>query len=565
MVIIGCPILLSPHNENDVFLLLGFKFVSTLLSTAFLLSRKKICFSYFEIFCTAGIFLTAIINSKFSIEFLFHTLYIFYFYVGLKSLVQPFLVKDVHFFLLNTLAFLLITLFSFSIFYFYNYDELSNTFFSINSSIFSIFLAAIILILLALVYEYKGSFFLKYFYWVGICTAILLLAATHGRAGWLCCIIGVCFIYYKNLRLKIQQKPVLLFSTIVISTIFCLSFFYKQGSTSGRLLIQKISFRIFKDNWLFVIGQGQFKVQYNLAQAEYFSFNSIDTKEALLADNTFYAFNDYFQFVIEYGLLGIFIVIGFLYFYIKHLRSVTVTDESKPLFLASQSSLICIFVGAFFSYCLQSFAVNVLLLLALVVINGLSVINKNILYLNNLQVKFFKILFIATGCLLCSYFCYAIFYEQKSKTAFEYNQIGFKTKSLKEYKKINDSYVTIQSAQFYYAEGLYNVNKLEEAKVVLNKLKKIYTANDLYVLSAKVEAELNNLQQAAQDYRKAIYIVPNRMRSRKNLLDFYLQQKDTANAIYWANSILNMPIKVRSNITDTIHAKTTRILSQISK
>jgi hypothetical protein len=58
-------------------------------------------------------------------------------------------------------------------------------------------------------------------------------------------------------------------------------------------------------------------------------------------------------------------------------------------------------------------------------------------------------------------------------------------------------------------------------------------------------------------------MVPNRMLSRKNLLDFYIERKDTINALYWANSIVNMPVKVRSNITDQLQEKAKLTLKQL--
>jgi hypothetical protein len=60
-------------------------------------------------------------------------------------------------------------------------------------------------------------------------------------------------------------------------------------------------------------------------------------------------------------------------------------------------------------------------------------------------------------------------------------------------------------------------------------------------------------------------MVPNRMISRKNLLDFYLERKDTTNAIYWANSIINMPVKINSEITRNMQQKTKEILLQLRK
>ncbi len=80
---------------------------------------------------------------------------------------------------------------------------------------------------------------------------------------------------------------------------------------------------------------------------------------------------------------------------------------------------------------------------------------------------------------------------------------------------------------------------------------------------AEVEYELKNYQQAEKDYKTAIYMVSNKMMSRYDLFNFYLNMKDTTNAIYWATSILNMPVKVPSPITNNIQQKIRSILKTL--
>lgn len=118
---------------------------------------------------------------------------------------------------------------------------------------------------------------------------------------------------------------------------------------------------------------------------------------------------------------------------------------------------------------------------------------------------------------------------------------------------------------YLYAQELYYSNQLEKAAKILNTGKRYYSSNEVYKLSASIQVELQNYAQAEKDYETAIYMVPNRMISRSNLLNFYLERKDTANAIYWANSILYMPVKVSSKTTDNIQQKTKEILMQLSK
>ncbi|HVK98144.1 MAG TPA: hypothetical protein VM368_10005, partial [Flavisolibacter sp.] len=76
--------------------------------------------------------------------------------------------------------------------------------------------------------------------------------------------------------------------------------------------------------------------------------------------------------------------------------------------------------------------------------------------------------------------------------------------------------------------------------------------------------ELGNHEQAERDYKTAVYMVPNRMKSRFELIQFYLSIKDTSNAIFWAKSIMKMPVKIRSNKTDLLLEQTGRFLENIA-
>ena len=52
------------------------------------------------------------------------------------------------------------------------------------------------------------------------------------------------------------------------------------------------------------------------------------------------------------------------------------------------------------------------------------------------------------------------------------------------------------------------------------------------------------------------------MQSRLNLVNFYLERKDSVNARFWANSIINMPIKIPSITTIGIERKAEQILAK---
>ncbi len=74
-----------------------------------------------------------------------------------------------------------------------------------------------------------------------------------------------------------------------------------------------MSIKLLRENWLHGIGFQKFRVEFNEQQAAYFSNRSLDDNISLLADNTFYAFNDILQWIIETGIVGFLIFVLFLF------------------------------------------------------------------------------------------------------------------------------------------------------------------------------------------------------------------------------------------------------------
>ena len=164
--------------------------------------------------------------------------------------------------------------------------------------------------------------------------------------------------------------------------------------------------------------------------------------------------------------------------------------------------------------------------------------------------------------LLTIHFWFYFNYKNKSLYAFELSKSGFKTKAISRYKELSNCYIKEGNDLFEYSRELYYSNQLQEAKKMLSIAKKYYSSNEVYKLSASIEAELKNYKQAEGDLKTVINMVPNRMQSRLNMVEFYLEQKDTTKARYWANSIINMPVKIISPTTSGIQKRAKEILSE---
>jgi len=509
-----------------------------------------------------------ILENTFDISSIGYMLFFVLLYYGLKSFFSIINIAAYSFALLFATVIILIAYLVFALHHCYIEKETLTNLFTPNKSIFSILLASQIVFILPLwLFSRNSNTRFRLVTWicfVVIVASLLLLGFTKGRAGWIGLLLAVFYIVYQYLLNTAVKKTVLYLLFPLFSIITSLLFLYKTDSSNGRLLIYKVSSNILRDNWLFGIGHGQFKVQYNEYQAAYFSTHSIDSKEALLADNSFYAFNDFLQLFIENGLIGLLIVAVALYFFGVQIKRTKTNIKNKYLFTASVASLICIFSSSLFSYSLQIFPVAIQAILCLSIINSYPSQQKPSIDFSERSRKILIAGLFFLSVVLLIHFSFYFAYKTKSGQAFELKRTGFKQQSIKKYQVLNNSYIKDGNVLYLYAQELYFSNQLEKAAKILNTGKRYYSSNEVYKLSAAIENELQNYSKAEKDYKTAIYMVPNRMISRSNLLYFYLERKDTANAIYWANSIIYMPVKIPTKNTSIIQQKTKEILFHLN-
>jgi len=511
------------------------------------------------------VFARNIFTNTFDISSISFLLFFVILYYGLKlffSLVNNSAYSYTFYFSTAIILFVYIV---FSIYHCYIEKETLANLFTPNNSIFSILLASQIAFITPLWFNNRnGKRRFKLVNWIclfAIIASLLLLGLTKGRAGWIGLLLAVFYIWYQYLSNTAIKRTVLFLLFPIVGLVTYLLFLYKSDSSNGRLLIYKVSANILRDNWLLGIGHGQFKVRYNEYQAVYFSTHSIDSKEALLADNSFYAFNDFFQVIIENGLIGFLLLAAMIFLLAVQIKKEKINSENKYLFTASVASLICITAGSLFSYSLQIFPVVFQAMLCLSIINSCPCKQKPAFYFCERSSNILKTGLLFLNIVLLIHFGFYFAYKTKSGQAFELKRTGFKQQSIKKYQELNSSYIIEGNVLYLYAQELFYSNQLAKAAQILKTGKKYYSSNEVYKLSATVENELQNYTQAEKDYKTAIYMVPNRMLSRSNLLDFYLERKDTSSAIYWANSIIHMPVKVPSSITNSIqqYAKETLI------
>ncbi len=559
---------LFPENSiSSIFLLLA---LSTLFGIYFFKKRQTLGPTHSELaylLLILYVILKSVLKNTFDVISVSYLLFFTAIYYLAKQFFSATNLKWYSVILIIATGTILFSYLTFAIYHSWFQNDILTKFFFPNKSVFGILLASQIAFIIPVYFFYKRQNKISKpinWFFIGLITlSLLLLICTQSRAGYVGLLLALAYTGYNYLSgLKARRTfliPMLFISALLIAVMFL----FKSGSSGGRLLIYKISAGMLKDNWFWGIGQGQFKVQYNQYQAAYFAKHNIDNKESLLADNSFYAFNDFLQAVIENGLIAFLFLTAILFFLALQIKKVKTTADNKHLIIASGASLICILTGALFSYPLQIFPIAVQAILCLSIINSFQSDNKIQGKLSETGSKVAKGILIVLSILLLIHFSCFFNYRRESYQAFELKRSGFRQKAMEKYSNLSKSYIQEGNILYLYAQELYATNQLTQAREILKRAKKLYCTNEVYKLSANVENELQKYTQAEADYKKAIYMVPNRMVSRNELFEYYFERKDTANAIYWGNSIINMPVKVPSMKTKNIQLNVRKILEEL--
>lgn len=395
----------------------------------------------------------------------------------------------------------------------------------------------------------------------------LILFITSGRAGLLSFSISIFFLNLKYFQKSIPSIKVMLLSILLI--LLGLLFIVKLESSKGRILIYKVVISSIKPTQLLTgIGYGQFKAQYNHYQSDYFSKHQINNSGALLADNTYYAFNDPFQLIIELGIIGLAIFLIF----IKTLSKKFKTDlrngllENSTLF----GAYLCTFsflTTSLFSYPFQVISILPIFLLSLAIVFGSnrheSESLKNFRTPNLQRVKF---LFYSA----VSFFLLFLGYKSlnthfKIKEAENLARAGFKVKSVAIYADLCNDIIVDGNIYYPFAIELDKLNKTDSAIIILEKSIK-YNYNDhSALLLANLFYDKGMLDIADSFYKEAVFINPKSFRNRFALFTFYVDTKQNDKSLYWGKSIIELKPKVHSETVTSIKNQTANILQKIRK
>ncbi len=384
-------------------------------------------------------------------------------------------------------------------------------------------------------------------------SAILVVIATatffsESRTGILAIMVSSAVFLLLNTsvmgkfrRLKYHKLLASLILVCCSASAFVL-YHQKKDSANGRLLIWQVSTEMITDKPVFGHGDGSFQAKYMDYQAEYFK-NNPDSEYALLADNVKHPFNEFIKVAVEFGIIGLLIVLSLILFVLSKIWKSR--NEHRELIISGLTSFLIL---TSFSYPLQYIAFWLLLTFYLFAL--LSPIEIRIRRSPGAISARIAVVIVCVFSIF--HFITQIQAEIKWKAIALNSLRGNTEKMLSEYESLYSTSLK-QNPYFLYNYGaeLNYIGKIDKSIEILTECTKQFNDYDLQMLLADNYNKKGEKEKAVRTYLLASNMIPCRFLPLYQIFVIYRDNRQNALAKMWAKKILEKEVKVPS-VTVTI-------------
>lgn len=365
--------------------------------------------------------------------------------------------------------------------------------------------------------------------------AIFLSESRTGILALMGVLIVHFYIFYLHQKVIRWNKGLFACAVILfLITLFVGLYFLKKDSADGRLLIWRVGWEMIKDSPLIGHGVGAFQAKYMLYQAEYFHLNP-DSQFSQLADNVYYPFNEFLKIAVEYGGLGLVVLLLLIIWGISIYKK-----NSNPIKYPAFECIIAITICACFSYPLKYSMTWGLLGFALSIIG--------IEHHSNLKFGTSYIRWFAVGgalYLMLLLLQYTIA-EMKWKKVVDRSLRGETEQMLPFYEELKEELGVNSLFLYNYAAELHFVGHYDESIEVLTECIRYWNDYDIQLLFADCYLQKGEIEKAEECLILASNMCPNRFIPLYQLVHLYDKIGEKEKAYEFANRITHKTIKVPS-------------------
>lgn len=416
-----------------------------------------------------------------------------------------------------------------------------------NPAVFSMLLAFCVPIAVHYALQHKWGYIM---WWMAALFYLVFIGLSESRASLLAAVASVLLILLGNKKIRnvLLNGKVLAVGIPLSLFLLLLIYQFKADSANGRLLIWRISTDMFREKPLLGFGPGGFLAHYMDYQAKYLS-SHLDSPFLLLADNVNNPFNEYVLVLINYGIVGMCCLMAFIVVVFKRLL---LLDEEKRILLSSCA--VVLLVVSLFSYPFSNPFVWV--------ISGIIIMMA--LFKNTGQRR----ILIAVPIMVCSVAgivlsIFSFLPEREWQAISQRSMMGETEAVLPDFRRLHER--MDKNGRFLYNFGaeLHYSGHFKESLQILEECSSYLNDYDVQMLMADCYKNLGDTLTAIDHYHCASRMVPSKFLPQYQIMNLYLEQGDTINAVNTASAILAKDIKVyRSKTVQRIISEAKSIVQE---
>ena len=386
-------------------------------------------------------------------------------------------------------------------------------------------------------------------YYFSMCVILLIccvLPAGMSRAAWFASLISCGYVVLKVYHVKVKsfvsKHGYAVLGVLIVSALFASgAYFMKRDSADGRLLIWKITSQAIVGNpWGEENGR-TFSAIYGDAQERYFTDCEYSESEAWVAGTPDFAFNEYLQMAVEYGVWVSVLLVTVL-------LVLSMIAGSRKQLAGMGGCLVSLMVFACFSYPLHIPAIVSVWLLTVMVLCG-----EGLVMIKRKRYTVVVLLPVVVVGLTASVNMYGM-YSARTQSVREwmpvrvlYHSEAFDSAS-EEYGKLYDKMSWNNDFCFEYGRALYKAGSYSEAEEVLLKAMKVSGDPMILNILGRNAHESGEYGKAEKFLLRSTYRLPERVYPHYLLVKLYAESGyfDRVKLIREAEYVLNVEPKVNS-------------------
>jgi O-antigen polymerase len=386
---------------------------------------------------------------------------------------------------------------------------------------------------------------------------LLLLGISLSRTAWIAVFISTLYILISCGKLKnfsgkvfaLMQSRKWIVPAIVTGVILFIGiaglmmYGLKPASANGRLFIWEMCLQAMGEKPLFGHGYESFETVVRNTQIEYFAQHPEDFHNGMLASSTSFAFNDFLQIAVEYGVTGSLLLVAILCLQFRKMKSLEQTD--KLVIVILKGFFVSLIVCSLSSYPLQNQTILLLFFIFLAIRNSYGNDTVTTIPINRkVIVPIFSVLILL--CLfLANFNIKKIENGLKWKQAFNLIKSDAQT-SYKIYNGIYDFMKHDRSFLSNYGSILYQLGENDKLVKHYEKFRYLCTSSDILLMIGESYEKLENYPKAEENYRMASNLIPHLFVPRYKLFKLYQKWNEFEKATEEARKISELKIKVYS-------------------